>query len=169
MNGRAKVFSPTGNVVLVYPVSQDRQRVLMAFHKEAWDPSFHRYNALTAIPVAHESVADAAGRAMSIAGIAGTGLVFRGGVHWHGFTSGPPSLFGHHFLATADEQAGFIVEDDKVRRQWLGIDRLLDGQVPCWPGDAHIFPLLFDADPRPFHGSMGYANGLPDAWHATRA
>lgn len=156
------------NVVLVYPVSRDGQRVLMQFHKDPQDPSYNRYNGLSAYPAWHESVAEAAERAMRGAGILQAGLAFRGCVHWSRYDPMDWPLFGHHFRASLPEDAAVIMENDEVRRRWIHREELLSRQVPCWPGDMDILPLVLDDDPRPFHGIMIYDQGVPRQWRFQR-
>lgn len=31
--------------------------------------------------------------------------------------------------------------------------------LPLWLGDYHFVPMVFDADPRPFHGCLPYDHG----------
>ena len=33
-----------------------------------------------------------------------------------------------------------------------------------WPGDRHFVPLVFDDDPRAFHGTMPYDGDQPRSW-----
>ena len=33
-----------------------------------------------------------------------------------------------------------------------------------WDGDRYFLPLVFDGDPRLFHGFMPYAGGRPVGW-----
>jgi 8-oxo-dGTP diphosphatase len=33
-----------------------------------------------------------------------------------------------------------------------------------WPSDRHFLPMVFDADPRPFHGCMPFHNGAMVSW-----
>lgn len=155
-------------VALVYPVSPDDDRVLMQFHKDSSDPSYGRYNGLSAYPTPMESMADAARRALRISGIEHAKLIHRGVIHWSRFESNDWPLYGHLFLAHPLPSSVVIQEDQLYRRQWMDKEALLADQVPCWPGDAHIFPLLFDNDPRPFHGLMVYSNGLPQEWRFER-
>lgn len=156
------------NVVLVYPVSVDRKCILMEFHKDPEDPSYNRYNGITAWPRRHESVAEAAHRALRTAGILGAQLQFRGNVHWSRFDPNDWPLFGFHFLAHLPEDVGIVMEDERVRRRWIEVDELLSEQVPCWPGDLHILPLMLDDNPKPFHGLMVYDNGIPQDWRFER-
>ena len=157
------------NVVIVYPLSEDRKRVLMQFHKSPHDPSYNRYNGLSIYPGPYENIAEAARRALKTAGLLAGRLELRGGVHWSRFDPNDWPLFGHHFLAHTPDDTPFLVEDDHVRRQWVELEALMDRQLPIWPGDTHIFPLLFDQNPLPFHGLMVYHEGLPQEWRVERA
>ncbi|MFN5604768.1 MAG: 7,8-dihydro-8-oxoguanine triphosphatase, partial [Actinomycetes bacterium] len=40
--------------------------------------------------------------------------------------------------------------------------------LPMWEGDRHFLPLVFDDDPRAFHGVMPYAHGRPTGWSFER-
>lgn len=157
------------NVVLVYPLSLDRQRVLMQFHKDPEDPSYNRYNGICAWPKRYESILEAAQRALRTAGITEAKLTFRGNVHWSRFDPDDWPLFGHHFVAQLPETAAIVMEDDNVRRQWIDLDELFSQQVPCWPGDLDILPLVLDDNPMPIHGLMVYDNGIPKEWRFQRA
>ena len=42
------------------------------------------------------------------------------------------------------------------------------GGLPLWEGDRHFLPLVFDADPRPFHGVMPYRDGRMVSWNFSR-
>lgn len=37
-----------------------------------------------------------------------------------------------------------------------------------WNGDRHFLPLVFDEDPRPFHGVMPYREGQMVSWTYSR-
>jgi 8-oxo-dGTP diphosphatase len=41
-------------------------------------------------------------------------------------------------------------------------------RLPLWGGDVHFLPLVFDTDPRPFHGVMPYREGRMVSWNYTR-
>jgi N-methylhydantoinase A len=41
-------------------------------------------------------------------------------------------------------------------------------QLPMWEGDRYFLPLVFDNDPRTFHGVMPYKNGRPESWSFER-
>ena len=40
--------------------------------------------------------------------------------------------------------------------------------LPLWDGDRHFLPLVFDDDPRVFHGVMPYAGGRALSWSYCR-
>ena len=48
----------------------------------------------------------------------------------------------------------------------MPIGRVLD--LPLWEGDRHFLPLVFDEDPRAFHGVMPYRDGRMQSWACTR-
>jgi len=50
--------------------------------------------------------------------------------------------------------------------EWVARERLMD--LPMWEGDRHFLPLVFDDNPRPFHGVMPYANGRMVSWQYSR-
>jgi len=41
-------------------------------------------------------------------------------------------------------------------------------RLPMWAGDRHFVPLVFDDDPRPFHGTMPYDGDQPRSWSFER-
>jgi 8-oxo-dGTP diphosphatase len=49
---------------------------------------------------------------------------------------------------------------------WYSIATL--DMLPMWEGDRLFLPLVFDADPRLFHGFMPYVDGRPVAWSYSR-
>jgi 8-oxo-dGTP diphosphatase len=49
---------------------------------------------------------------------------------------------------------------------WVDIDKIMD--LPMWDGDRHFLPLVFDDDPRAFHGVMPYQNGQMKSWSYSR-
>jgi 8-oxo-dGTP diphosphatase len=62
---------------------------------------------------------------------------------------------------------------------WIPITRVLQAcsddpaerdaaQLPMWEGDRYFLPLVFDEDPRVFHGIMPYKNGQPESWSFER-
>ena len=71
------------------------------------------------------------------------------------------------FIFIVDAFTGDVPErNDDGPLDWLPINRLLGrGEpLPMWPGDRHFLALVFDDDPRPFHGVMPYVDGAPARW-----
>lgn len=102
------------------------------------------------------------------AGLEATALRFRGTVSWPGFGKGGEDWFGFLFWVEAFE--GCPPErNEEGSLAWHPLSELLGGALPLWPGDPHFLPLVFDEDPRPFHGLMPYAEGRPVGWSYSRA
>ena len=95
------------------------------------------------------------------AGITVTAERLRGTISWPGFGAGGEDWFG--FVFVVDEFTGEPPdrnEDGPLR--WVRLDELSD--LPMWAGDRHWLPLVFDHDPRAFHGVMPYVDGEPASW-----
>jgi 8-oxo-dGTP diphosphatase len=41
-------------------------------------------------------------------------------------------------------------------------------ELPMWEGDRNFLPLVFDDDPRAFHGVMPYRDGRMQSWSYSR-
>lgn len=50
--------------------------------------------------------------------------------------------------------------------EWIPINKLTE--LPMWEGDYLFIPLLFDNDPKPFHGWMDYDGDKVSQWSYTR-
>ncbi len=94
-----------------------------------------------------------------------TAMQLRGTVNWPNFGPQGENWLGFIFLITA-----FSGEPKKTNPEgtlaWHPLTSL--DTLPMWPGDRHFLPLVFDRDPRPFHGSMPYQNGQPKSWSFQR-
>lgn len=152
---------------LGYVLSPDQRRVLMV-HRNARPDDAHlgKYNGLGGKLEPGEDVA--AGMAREIleeAGIGCTRMRLRGTINWPGFGKHGEDWFGFIFLIDAfdGEPLRRNVEGDL---EWIERDQLL--QLPMWEGDRHFLPLVFDADPRAFHGVMPYRDGRMQAWRVSR-
>lgn len=152
---------------LGYVLSPDRQRVLMV-HRNARpdDAHFGKYNGLGGKLEPSEDVA--AGMAREIleeAGIVCERMRLRGTINWPGFGKQGEDWFGFIFLIEAFSGTPFS-DNPEGELAWIDRDRLL--QLPMWEGDRHFLPLVFDADPRAFHGVMPYRNGSMQSWQVSR-
>ena len=152
-------------VALSYVLSPYRKSVLMLYHNaKPSDPSYGKYNGLSGPLNGSESVSEAMTRVIrEELGCQPIGMRYRGNVHWSRFGREQESVLGHIFLI---EGLDGVVPQHTPRGQpnWVAIDHMLDGNLPIWSGDEHFLPLVFDNDPRPFHGFMPYKDGAPRNW-----
>ena len=99
------------------------------------------------------------------AGIECVDIKLRGTVNWPGF--GPHNENWLGFIFRIDRFSGTpLKENPEGTLSWVPIERLQD--LPMWEGDKHFLPLVFDDDPRIFHGHMPYKNGRPVSWVFSR-
>lgn len=152
---------------LGYVLSPDRRRVLMV-HRVArgGDSHYGKYNGLGGKLLASEDVAACMVRELrEEAAIEVRSMSLRGTVNWTNFGPKGEDWLGFIFLVTAfDGQPPETNEEGRLA--WVPIPEL--GQLPMWEGDRHFLPLVFDGDPRPFHGYMPYDREKPLGWICNR-
>ena len=152
---------------LGYVLSPDRSRVLMV-HRNArpGDQHLGKYNGLGGkLEPGEDIVAGMRREIHEEAGIDCTALQLRGTISWPGFGKGGEDWFGFVFLITAFEGTPHA-SNIEGELSWERVDQL-DG-LPLWEGDRHFLPLVFDADPRAFHGVMPYRDGRLVSWTVDR-
>ena len=88
------------------------------------------------------------------AGIVAEDVVLRGTINWTGFGPNGEDWFGFVFLIESFSGTAHT-RNEEGDLEWVELDRLMD--LPMWEGDRHFLPLLFDEDPRAFHGVMPYS------------
>ena len=152
---------------LGYILSPEGDKVLMV-HRNARKDDEHlgKYNGLGGKLEDDEDVM--AGMIREIreeAGIECTALQLRGTVSWPGFGKNGEDWLGFVFLITEFEGTPHS-ENPEGSLEWIAIDKL--DTLPMWEGDRYFLPLVFDKEPRPFHGVMPYKDGRPVRWHCTR-
>ncbi|MCE5234081.1 MAG: 8-oxo-dGTP diphosphatase [Mizugakiibacter sp.] len=153
---------------LGYVLSADRSQVLL-IHRNARKDDHHlgKYNGLGGKLEADEDVL--AGMRREIreeAGIDCVELALRGTISWPGFGKRGEDWLGFVFLVTAFTGTP-LERNPEGTLEWVPVARILD--LPLWEGDRHFLPLVFDADPRPFHGVMPYRDGRMQSWRYSRA
>lgn len=152
---------------LGYVLSADRRKVLMV-HRNArpGDQHLGKYNGLGGKLEPDEDVM--AGMRREIreeAGIECVSMSLRGTISWPGFGKHGEDWLGFVFMVEA--WTGEVpARNEEGDLAWVPIDALAD--LPLWEGDRHFLPLVFDGDPRPFHGVMPYKDGAMQSWRYSR-
>lgn len=154
---------------LGYILSPDRGSVLLV-HRNARPGDMHlgKYNGLGGKLERDEDVVAGMRRELrEEAGVEALDLALRGTISWPGFGKNGEDWLGFVFVVTrfAGEPPSANAEG---ALEWVPVARVLAGELPFWPGDYHFLPLVFDADPRPFHGVMPYEGGSPVSWSYSR-
>ncbi len=153
---------------LGYVLSPDGRQVLM-LHRNSRPDDHHigKYNGLGGKIEPDEDVL--AGMRREIheeAGIVCDELQLRGTISWPGFGKHGEDWLGFVFVVT--RFAGTPLErNPEGALEWVDVDRL--HELPMWEGDREFLPLVFDGDPRPFHGVMPYRDGRMVSWRYSRA
>lgn len=152
---------------LGYVLSADgRQALMIHRNARADDAHFGKYNGLGGKLEANEDVLSGLKREIrEEAGIECLSMQLRGTISWPGFGKQGEDWFG--FIYVIERYAGSPLqrnpEGDLV---WVDVDRL--AELPLWEGDRQFLPLVFDRDPRPFHGVMPYRDGRMLSWQVQR-
>lgn len=152
---------------LGYVFSPDRRQVLM-IHRNARPGDLHlgKYNGLGGKIEADEDVVACMRREIrEEAGIECDELSLRGTISWPGFGKHGEDWLGFVFVVT--EFSGEPhASNPEGTLEWVDVDRIMD--LPLWDGDRHFLPLVFDDDPRAFHGVMPYRDGKMVSWAYSR-
>ncbi|WP_149193699.1 NUDIX hydrolase [Luteimonas suaedae] len=152
---------------LGYVLSPDRREVLL-IHRNARDDDHHlgKYNGLGGKLDPDEDVVTGMRREIrEEAAIECEELQLRGTISWPGFGKAGEDWFGFLFLVTHFSGTP-LASNPEGTLEWVPVDRILE--LPLWDGDRHFLPLVFDADPRAFHGVMPYRDGSMLSWTYSR-
>lgn len=152
---------------LGYVLSEDRASILMVHRNaRADDQHLGKYNGLGGKLEPNEDVAVGMCRELrEEAGIECLEMKLRGTISWPGFGSQGEDWFGFLFVVTS-YRGRPSSSNAEGPLEWIELDRL--DRLPLWEGDRHFLPLVFDADPRPFHGVMPYRDGRMLSWSYSR-
>ncbi|KRG58005.1 MAG: NUDIX hydrolase [Stenotrophomonas koreensis] len=152
---------------LGYILSADRRQVLM-IHRNArpGDQHLGKYNGLGGKLERDEDIAAGMRREIAEeAGLVVTSMQLRGTLSWPGFGKNGEDWLGFIFLI--DGFTGTALSSNpEGSLEWVDREQL--HALPMWEGDRHFLPLVFDADPRPFHGVMPYRDGQMLSWNYSR-
>lgn len=150
-----------------YILSPDKTKVLLV-HRNARkdDHNIGKYMGLGGKMERDEDVVACMKREIyEEAGIECVELTLRGTVNWAGFGKHGESWLG--FVFRIDSFTGTPHKSNlEGELEWHPIDQILS--LPMWEGDNYFLPLVFDSDPRPFHGYLPYENHKPIGWSFTR-
>ncbi len=165
---------------LGYVFDRSARRVLM-IRRDARpdDDHFGKMNGLGGKLEADESVVAGLRRELAEeANIELTDVRLRGTLTWSNFGPNEEQWLGFVFLV--EGWTGEIpAANDEGSLEWVALERVLtacdddpdvraSAELPMWAGDRHFLPLVFDDDPRVFHGTMPYDRDRPLAWSYER-
>ncbi|MGX9728252.1 MAG: NUDIX hydrolase [Candidatus Electronema sp. VV] len=152
---------------LGYVLSPDARQVLL-LHRNVRPDDQHlgKYNGLGGKMQPNEDVRSCMMREIEEeAGIICREMSLRGTVSWPGFGLDGENWLGFIFLITAfDGVPKTRCEEGGLA--WHPLEEI--SRLPMWEGDRFFLPLVFDSDPRPFHGVMPYSQGRPVSWRCFR-
>lgn len=152
---------------LGYVLSPDRQKVLL-IHRNLRPGDLHlgKYNGLGGKLEPEEDVVSGLSRELrEEANIKTRNLKLRGTVNWPGFGKDGEDWLGFIFVVEDWAWEGSPMEaNNEGTLEWVPLERLLNFELPLWEGDRFFLPLVFNDDPRQFHGIMPYKDGKPVSW-----
>ncbi len=152
---------------LAYILSPDGAQTLL-IHRNARDDDQHygKYNGLGGKLHPDEDIVTGFRREIrEEAGIECVDFSLRGTISWPGFGPHGEDWFGFIFRVSTFTGAPYT-ENPEGSLEWIDVENILS--LPLWEGDRYFLPLVFDDDPRAFHGVMPYDGGSPVSWQCER-
>lgn len=152
---------------LGYILSADAGQTLLV-HRNRRDHDHHlgKYNGLGGKMKEDEDVATCMKREIhEETGLTCTQMELRGTVNWPHFGPNGEDWLGFIFLISAFDGTPRSTNKEGTLA-WHKLTELHN--LPMWPGDRFFLPLVFDGDPRPFHGYLPYKDGRPTQWSFVR-
>jgi 8-oxo-dGTP diphosphatase len=152
---------------LGYVLSPDGRRCLMV-HRNArpGDQHLGKYNGLGGKLEADEDVLTGMRREIfEESGLVCESVQLRGTISWPGFGKNGEDWLGFLFVVTAYSGTPYETNPEGTL-EWVPVERIME--LPLWDGDRHFLPLVFDEDPRAFHGVMPYRDGSMVSWNYSR-
>jgi 8-oxo-dGTP diphosphatase len=154
---------------LAYVWNRATDEVLMV-HRIGREDDEHlgKYNGLGGKLESHEDVVAGIKRELhEEAAIEVTSMSLRGTVNWPGFGPNGEDWLGFIFIVDGWDGTP-PPSNEEGPLEWVPRDVLLRGDLPMWEGDVLFLPLVFDPDPRGFHGVMPHSGGWPTGWSLSR-
>ncbi|MBW2465941.1 MAG: 8-oxo-dGTP diphosphatase [Deltaproteobacteria bacterium] len=152
---------------LGYIISPDRKKTLLVHRNlRRDDDHLGKYNGLGGKMLPNEDVVSCLRREIhEEAGLHCEEALLRGTINWTGFGPGGENWLG--FIFRIDRFSGTpFTSNEEGSLSWVSVDSL--DKLPMWEGDRFFLPLVFDNDPRMFHGYMPYKDGRPLSWDYVR-
>ena len=151
---------------LGYVLSPDRQRVLMVRRSREGDLHQGKYNGLGGkMEPGEDALACMQREIREEAGIECGTTRLRGTLSWPGFGKHGEDWFA--FIFIIDDWSGTPLQSNpEGTLEWVPVEKIMT--LPLWDGDRHFLPLVFDNDPRGFHGVMPYRDGRMVSWDYSR-
>jgi 8-oxo-dGTP diphosphatase len=152
---------------LGYILSEDRQKVLLV-HRVSRKDDQHlgKYNGLGGKLEPNEDIATGMKREIhEESGLDVDEMTLKGTINWTGFGPNGEDWLGFIFLITKVSGVP-STENEEGTLGWHDIESL--SELPMWEGDRHFLPLVFDDNPKAFHGHMPYDGGKPLSWNFVR-
>jgi len=152
---------------LGFILSKEKSHTLL-IHRTGRDDDYHqdKFNGLGGKMEPDESVLDCLHREIKEeSGLICHNTLLRGTINWPEFGPGGENWLGFIFIINSYSGTPFS-HNPEGSLAWHPIAEL--ATLPMWPGDRYFLPLVFDNEPRPFHGYMPYKNGQPLDWQLKR-
>ncbi len=152
---------------LGFVLSPDGKTTLLVHrNKRRDDEHFGKYNGLGGKMEPGEDIVHCIEREIyEEAGIVCENTILRGTINWTGFGKNGEDWFGFIFLI--DSFSGTPRSSNhEGTLMWKEIEVL--ERLPMWEGDRYFLPMIFDGDPRVFHGYMPYFGEKPMGWSYSR-
>ena len=152
---------------LGYVMSPDGLQTLLVYrNKRKEDQHLGKYNGLGGKMEPGEDIHSCICREIKEeAGIECLDVKLRGTINWTGFGPNGEDWFG--FIYRIDSFSGVPFEKNaEGELLWFPVKDLLS--LPMWEGDKYFLPMVFDEDPKVFHGFMPYAGSRPLSWQFSR-
>jgi 8-oxo-dGTP diphosphatase len=154
---------------LAYILSPDRREVLLIHRdKRPDDTHYGKYLGLGGRVEPDEDVLTGVCREIrEESGLVATSVTLRGTVHWPGFGNTPSGDGWFGFVFRVDAFTGTAhAGNAEGTLAWVPLADL--ATLPMWESDHRWLPMVFDDDPRQFHGIMPYDNGQMISWSYRR-
>ena len=152
---------------LGYILSPDGSQVLMIHrNKRPDDLHFGKYNGLGGRLEADEDIVSGMRREiLEESGLIADRTILRGTISWPGFGKNGEDWFG--FIFRIESWHGEVHQGNhEGTLEWVPLDAIYT--LSLWPSDRNFLPMVFDDDPRLFHGCMPYSNGEMVSWSYQR-